>query len=155
MSSRVHPVQSLLLVVHCDVIYTVNTWRNNGFSIFANQRGSLNSLRFSHIGVKEVSAICNECITNVLVYLLIKTVCTYDIKHTLFPTRKDVRNYRNSHFNTVNVNELIFKFTKLPRFAYQSSSFNLVNMILIHDLTRVILYNILSIEFIIYVFICI
>lgn len=129
MSSRVHPVQSLLLVVHCDVIYTVNTWRNNGFSIFANQRGSLNSLRFSHIGVKEVSAICNECITNVLVYLLIKTVCTYDIKHTLFPTRKDVRNYRNSHFNTVNVNELIFKFTKESRKFFHGLIINRLHLI--------------------------
>lgn len=68
MPSRVHPVESLLLMVHCDVIYTVNTWRNNGFSVFANQRGSLNSLRFSHIRVKEISAIYNECITNVFAH---------------------------------------------------------------------------------------
>lgn len=70
---------------------------------------------FFYIGVKEIFVICNECNINVFVYLLIKMVCIYDIKYILFLMRKDVRNYRNSYFNIVNVNELIFKFIKESR----------------------------------------
>lgn len=70
---------------------------------------------FFYTGVKEVFVICNECIINVFVYLLIKMVCIYDIKYILFLMRKDVRNFRNSYFNIVNVNELIFKFIKESR----------------------------------------
>lgn len=73
---------------------------------------------FFYIGVKEVFVICNECIINVFVYLLIKMVCIYDIKYILFLMRKDVRNYRNSYFNIVNVNELIFKFIKESRIFF-------------------------------------
>lgn len=45
-------------------------------------------------------------------------VCIYDIKYILFLMRKDVRNFRNSYFNIVNVNELIFKFIKESRIFF-------------------------------------